>query len=74
MDFDNDGRLGRDDLRTVVHALVGEGEMEEEEVDNVVSRLIQEGDLDGQKALSFDEYYKLISRLQDFDVKFRLPI
>uniref|UniRef100_A0A914H888 EF-hand domain-containing protein n=1 Tax=Globodera rostochiensis TaxID=31243 RepID=A0A914H888_GLORO len=74
-DFDEDGFLGRDDLRAMIVAITKkEMNHERDELEFIVDRVIEEADLDGDNKISQAEFEHVVSRSPDFIRTFHVRI
>ncbi|XP_023667967.1 calcineurin B homologous protein 2 [Paramormyrops kingsleyae] len=61
-DQDNDGKISRDELLQVLRTML-EMQVTEEQLESIADRTIQEADLDGDNAISFDEFRKSLEKV-----------
>ncbi|XP_075906231.1 calcineurin B homologous protein 2 isoform X1 [Nelusetta ayraudi] len=61
-DQDRDGKISREELLQVLRAMLGI-QVTEEQLQSIVERAIQEADLDGDDAISFDEFKKSLAKV-----------
>ncbi|KAI7800558.1 calcineurin B homologous protein 2 [Triplophysa rosa] len=61
-DLDKDGKISRIDLLKVLRGML-EMQVTEEQLDSIVDRTIQEADLDGDDAISFEEFRKSLEKV-----------
>ncbi|KPP64093.1 hypothetical protein Z043_117599 [Scleropages formosus] len=59
-DQDNDGKISRNELLQVLRTML-EMQVTDEQLESIADRTIQEADLDGDNAISFDEFRKVES-------------
>lgn len=78
-DFDNDNRIGRRDLKTMIHCLCGlESPLDEQDQIGhkdckfVIDKILAEGDLDDDGYLSFAEFQLIMTKMPDFLDTFRI--
>ena len=70
-DFDNDGYIGKEDVKQTLQTLVGD-QLTDMEIAKVVERVFEEADIDGDERLSFVEFEHVINRAADFETLFRI--
>ncbi|XP_072127244.1 calcineurin B homologous protein 2 [Mobula birostris] len=61
-DQDKDGKISRDELYQVLFMMM-EAEVTEDQLDSIIDRTIQEADLDGDGAISFEEFRKSLENV-----------
>ncbi|KAK3596496.1 hypothetical protein CHS0354_007402 [Potamilus streckersoni] len=69
-DLDGDDKISRDELLAVLHMMVGDN-ISEEQLCSIADRTIVEADLDGDKMISFEEFAKVMERV---DVEQKMSI
>ncbi|XP_062915948.1 calcineurin B homologous protein 2 isoform X1 [Mobula hypostoma] len=69
-DQDKDGKISRDELYQVLFMMM-EAEVTEDQLDSIIDRTIQEADLDGDGAISFEEFRK---SLENVNVEHKMSI
>lgn len=60
-DLDNDNFISKEELLAILHMMVG-ANISEEQLTSIAERTILEADLDKDQMISFDEFYKALSR------------
>ena len=60
-DLDDDDRITRGELLTVLHMMVG-ANISSDQLASIVDRTILEADRDGDKSISFEEFRKILER------------
>jgi len=77
-DFDANGYLTAEDiallLRTIATTPKKKELLTEAEVKDIVERVMRDCDIDGNNRLSYAEFSKVLGRIPDFEVKFRIYI
>ncbi|KAL4647439.1 calcineurin B homologous protein 1-like [Arapaima gigas] len=61
-DQDNDGKISRSELLQVLRTML-EVQVTDEQLESIADRTIQEADLDGDNAISFDEFRKSLEKV-----------
>nr|XP_009512455.1 PREDICTED: calcineurin B homologous protein 1-like [Phalacrocorax carbo] len=69
-DLDKDGRISRDELLQVLRMMVGVN-ISDEQLGSIADRTIQEADQDGDSAISFAEFVKVLEKV---DVEQKMSI
>lgn len=69
-DLDSDDKISRDELLAVLHMMVGDN-ISEEQLNSIADRTITEADTDGDFMISFDEFAKVMDRV---DVEQKMSI
>ncbi|KAK7882746.1 hypothetical protein WMY93_028920 [Mugilogobius chulae] len=69
-DQDRDGKISRAELLQVLQEMLGM-QVTDEQLQSIAERAIQEADLDGDDAISFDEFKKSLEKV-DIDQKMRI--
>ncbi|EPZ31837.1 EF-hand [Rozella allomycis CSF55] len=64
-DYDDDGYIGRDDIRQVLRSTVS-NELVEGEIELVINKIFEEVDIDGDEKISPVEFEQILSRSPDF--------
>ncbi|MGH0126119.1 UNVERIFIED_CONTAM: hypothetical protein FKN15_025476 [Acipenser sinensis] len=62
-DQDKDGKISKSELLQVLRMMVGV-QVTEEQLESITDRTIQEADLDGDDAISFEEFKKVRAKLR----------
>ena len=78
-DYDANGYLTAEDITALLKQIStppGKKKplLEESEMHDVVDRVMRDCDIDGNNRLSYAEFSKVLSRIPDFPVKFRIYI
>ncbi|KAH3853762.1 hypothetical protein DPMN_096294, partial [Dreissena polymorpha] len=69
-DLDCDQKISRDELLAVLHMMVGDN-ISEEQLNSIADRTIAEADEDGDRMISFEEFKKVMERV---DVEQKMSI
>ena len=77
-DYDGNGYLTPEDITELLKQLSttpkGRELLTEKEVHDIVERVMRDCDIDGNNRLSYQEFSKVLNRIPDFQVKFRVYI
>ncbi|XP_048749625.1 calcium and integrin-binding protein 1-like [Ostrea edulis] len=73
-DFDEDGYLGWEDIRTVISLLTGEEKLKETDMYQLIENMYNEGDVDDDGTLSFVEFENMMDNCPDIVRNFRFRL
>ncbi|XP_062585324.1 calcium and integrin-binding protein 1-like [Saccostrea cucullata] len=73
-DFDDDGYLGRKDMKTIVHRMTGDEKLNEADLDQLIDDIYTEADVDDDGRLSYPEFENIVHNCPDLVGKFRFRL
>lgn len=77
-DYDGNGYLTAEDIAQLLKQIAttpkGRMLLDPQEIKDIVERVMRDCDIDGNNRLSYAEFSKVVGRIPDFEVKFRIYI
>jgi len=77
-DYDANGYLTADDIAQLLKSIAttpkGKMLLEPQEIKDIVERVMRDCDIDGNNRLSYAEFSKVVGRIPEFEIKFRIYI
>ncbi|XP_061185117.1 calcium and integrin-binding protein 1-like [Saccostrea echinata] len=73
-DFDDDGYLGWEDMRTIINRMTGDEKLEESDIDQLIENIYSEADVDDDGRLSFPEFDNIVDNCPSLVGRFRFRL